>query len=185
MPASMMPSALCAAPPVAQPIREQLRRGAHDILSDPYLIVLDVQATGLDTAWVIQIGLTDRYGNVPFNELVNPLADITPQAEALHGLAPNQLSTAPAFPMPTRSLRPPADPALPDPQRGFRPSGPGTRKPSPAPPRPLGLGLRMVRGTLHANQPLPPRPRELTREPVGLISAAGRTEAGFCSVCGQ
>ncbi|MGW2515167.1 3'-5' exonuclease [Streptomyces scopuliridis] len=77
--------------------REHARRWARGILSDPHLIVLDVQTTGLDTAWAVQIGVTDRDGNALFDELVNPLTDITSQATALHGLAPNQLSAAPTF----------------------------------------------------------------------------------------
>ncbi|MFJ4526513.1 exonuclease domain-containing protein [Streptomyces sp. NPDC088810] len=77
--------------------RERVRRWARNTLSDPRLLVLDIQTTGLDTAWAVQIGVTDRDGNALFDELVNPLADITPEATALHGLAPNQLASAPTF----------------------------------------------------------------------------------------
>ncbi|MFD7667734.1 3'-5' exonuclease [Streptomyces sp. NPDC059788] len=77
--------------------RELVRRWARGILSDPNLLVLDIQTTGLGTAWAVQIGATDRDGNVLFDELVNPLAAITPEATALHGLEQNRLASAPTF----------------------------------------------------------------------------------------
>ncbi|MFF5435144.1 3'-5' exonuclease [Streptomyces griseofuscus] len=77
--------------------REHVRRWARHLLDDPHLIILDVQTTGLNTAWAVQIGATDRDGNALFDELVNPLTDITPDATALHGFAPHQLAAAPTF----------------------------------------------------------------------------------------
>ncbi|MFJ7258325.1 3'-5' exonuclease [Streptomyces sp. NPDC098085] len=77
--------------------RERVRRWARGILRDPHLLALDVQTTGLHTAWAVQIGVIDRDGNTLFDELVNPLADITPEASSLHGITAPGLSTAPTF----------------------------------------------------------------------------------------
>ncbi len=79
--------------------RERVRRWARGTLRDPHLLVLDVQTTGLHPAWAVQIGVTDRDGNTLFNELVNPLADITSEASSLHGITAHRLSTAPTFSM--------------------------------------------------------------------------------------
>ncbi|MGW1596998.1 3'-5' exonuclease [Streptomyces sp. NPDC002343] len=77
--------------------RERVRRWARDILNDRRLLVVDVQTTGLTAARAVQIGVTDRDGNALFNELVNPLCDITAAAVTRHGLSPNRLATAPTF----------------------------------------------------------------------------------------
>lgn len=77
--------------------REQARRWAHALLNDPRLLVIDVQTTGLHQAWAVQIGITDRYGTTVFDELINPLADITPAAAALHGITTEAISSAPTF----------------------------------------------------------------------------------------
>ncbi|GAA4339778.1 hypothetical protein GCM10023086_75020 [Streptomyces venetus] len=76
---------------------ERVRRWARSILTDPHLVVLDVQTTTLTDPWAVQISLTDRHGNVLFNEHLNPLADIAPAATALHGITPQQAATAPPF----------------------------------------------------------------------------------------
>ncbi|MFA7764912.1 hypothetical protein [Streptomyces sp. NRRL S-448] len=56
--------------------RERVRRWATGNLRDPHLLALDVQTIGLHTAWAVQIALTDRDGNILFDELANPLAEI-------------------------------------------------------------------------------------------------------------
>ncbi|MGI5380532.1 exonuclease domain-containing protein [Streptomyces sp. CA-251387] len=76
---------------------ERVRRWARGILTDPRLVVLDVQTTDLTDPWAVQIGLTDRHGNVLFNEHLNPNARITPAATALHGLTQQQAATVPPF----------------------------------------------------------------------------------------
>ncbi|MFJ6898192.1 3'-5' exonuclease [Streptomyces hokutonensis] len=76
---------------------ERVRRWASSILTDPRLIVLDVQTTNLTDPWAVQIGLTDRHGNALFNERLNPLADIAPTATSLHGITQQQAATAPPF----------------------------------------------------------------------------------------
>ncbi|MBT1093542.1 exonuclease domain-containing protein [Streptomyces sp. Tu102] len=76
---------------------ERVRRWARSILADPRLAVLDVQTTSLTNPWAVQIGLTDRHGNVLFDECLNPLADITPDATSLHGITHQQAAAAPPF----------------------------------------------------------------------------------------
>ncbi|MER6442190.1 3'-5' exonuclease [Streptomyces sp. NPDC001185] len=73
------------------------RRWARDILDDPHMIVLDTQTTSLSDPWAVQIALTDHCGRVLFNEHLNPLADITPAATALHGTTPQKATTAASF----------------------------------------------------------------------------------------
>ncbi|MEU9157802.1 3'-5' exonuclease [Streptomyces sp. NPDC048417] len=77
--------------------QERVRRWAHSVLGDHHLVVLDVQTTALNNPWAVQIGLTDRHGNVLFNEHLNPLADIAPEAAALHGITADQAAAAPPF----------------------------------------------------------------------------------------
>ncbi|MEV6383163.1 3'-5' exonuclease [Streptomyces sp. NPDC051773] len=77
--------------------RERVRQWVNALLADPRLLVLDVQTTSLATAWAVQIGMTDRHGNTLFDEIINPLADITPAAAALHGITPEHAATAPTF----------------------------------------------------------------------------------------
>ncbi|MCL7430358.1 3'-5' exonuclease [Streptomyces sp. YS415] len=84
--------------PVSWPIeQERVRRWARGILSDPELVVLDVQTTAPHNPWAVQIAMTDRFGDVLFNEHLNPFAAIAPTATALHGITPGQAAAAPAF----------------------------------------------------------------------------------------
>ncbi|MEU9546208.1 3'-5' exonuclease [Streptomyces mirabilis] len=75
----------------------RVRRWAHGILSDPRLVVLDVQTTTLTDPWAVQIGLTDRHGVLLFNEHLNPLAHIAPAATALHGITQQEAATSAPF----------------------------------------------------------------------------------------
>ncbi|MFK4071880.1 exonuclease domain-containing protein [Streptomyces sp. NPDC029674] len=77
--------------------RQRVQRWAHHLLSDPSVVVLDVQTTGLEQAWAVQIGVTDRDGTVLLDEQVNPLGDITSAATSLHGLSRDLLVEAPTF----------------------------------------------------------------------------------------
>ncbi|MFG2794020.1 exonuclease domain-containing protein [Streptomyces sp. NPDC048419] len=76
---------------------ERVGRWARNVLADPRLVVLDVQTTTLTEPWAVQIGLTDRHGNVLFNEHLNPLADVAPAATALHGITQQRAAAAPPF----------------------------------------------------------------------------------------
>lgn len=75
----------------------RVTRWARTLLSDPRLLIVDVQTTGLDRAWAVQIGAVDRHGTILFNEIINPLAAITPGAAALHGITEVQVAAAPTF----------------------------------------------------------------------------------------
>lgn len=84
--------------PTSWPVdHARARHWAHSILEDRHLVVIDVQTTALTNAWAVQIACTDRAGEVLFDELINPLADIAPEAAALHGISPPQLAAAPTF----------------------------------------------------------------------------------------
>ncbi|MFI9772470.1 3'-5' exonuclease [Streptomyces sp. NPDC052415] len=85
---------------------ERVRWWARSILTDPHLVVLDVQTTSLTDPWAVQIGLTDRHGNVLFDQRLNPLAGITPAAAALHGVTHQLAATAPPFAAVVPSLTP-------------------------------------------------------------------------------
>ncbi|MDI3101830.1 3'-5' exonuclease [Streptomyces sp. AN-3] len=76
---------------------EHVRRWARRILTDRRLVVLDVQTTALTDPWAVQVSLTDAHGNVLLNEHLNPLADISPAATALHGITRRQAAQAPTF----------------------------------------------------------------------------------------
>ncbi|MGW9328260.1 hypothetical protein [Streptomyces koyangensis] len=164
--------------------REHVGRWARGILSDPHLRVLDVQTTGLDTAWAVQIGVTARDGNALFDELVNPLVDITPQATALHGLAPNQLSAAPHLQgLFARPRPPPSGPLLPGLQRGLRPSSLETRNPPPASASPLRLGDVATAQVGGRHGPLHGLERTVVAPTATSLSAAPTTPSPTASSC--
>ncbi|MCY0963333.1 3'-5' exonuclease [Streptomyces sp. H27-H5] len=77
--------------------REQVSQWARRRLDDDSLIALDVETTGLQNAFAVQIAAVARGGTVVFNEYVNPDADIEPGAAAVHGITPERLASAPAF----------------------------------------------------------------------------------------
>ncbi|EPH41026.1 3'-5' exonuclease [Streptomyces aurantiacus] len=77
--------------------RERVRRWANRLLADPGLVVLDIQTTGLNEAWAVQIGATDRHGAVLIEEVLNPCAGIEASASALHGITAERVSDAPTF----------------------------------------------------------------------------------------
>ncbi|MFF3062785.1 3'-5' exonuclease, partial [Streptomyces sp. NPDC057909] len=77
--------------------REQVSQWARHLLDDDSLIALDVETTGLQNAFAVQIAAVVPGGTVVFNEYVNPDADIEPAATAIHGITPERLISAPAF----------------------------------------------------------------------------------------
>lgn len=84
-------------PPSWPSQRDTARQWASRLLRDPQLLVLNLQTTGLNRSWAVQIGLTDRYGTPLLNQLINPRAAITPCASALHGITAVQTALSPAF----------------------------------------------------------------------------------------
>ncbi|MCY0923547.1 MULTISPECIES: 3'-5' exonuclease [unclassified Streptomyces] len=77
--------------------REQVSQWARRLLADDSLVALDVETTGLENAFAVQIAAVAPGGTVVFNEYVNPCADIEPAAIAVHGITPQSLTSAPAF----------------------------------------------------------------------------------------
>ncbi|OEJ20948.1 3'-5' exonuclease [Streptomyces subrutilus] len=77
--------------------RAQVSNWARRLLGDPSLVAVDIETTGLGEAWAVQIAATDRSGRVIFNELVNPLAEIDPEAVAIHKITPDRAATAATF----------------------------------------------------------------------------------------
>jgi DNA polymerase-3 subunit epsilon len=77
--------------------REQVAAWARLLLADETLIAIDVETTGLENAYAVQIAAVDRAGTVVFNEYVQPNAALEPAAVAVHGITPDRLAQAPAF----------------------------------------------------------------------------------------
>ncbi|MCP9946025.1 3'-5' exonuclease [Streptomyces somaliensis] len=77
--------------------REQVTAWAHRLLADDSLLAVDVETTGLENAYAVQIAAVDRCGTVVFNEYVQPNAPLEPAAVAVHGITPDRLAQAPVF----------------------------------------------------------------------------------------
>ena len=62
-------------------------------------VFLDTETTGLDdSAQVVEIAIVDDTGAVLFESLVKPTVPVDPEAAAIHGIGPDSLATAPAWP---------------------------------------------------------------------------------------
>lgn len=77
--------------------REQVSRWARRLLSDETLTALDVETTGLENAFAVQIAAVGRDGSVLFNEYVQPDAVIEPAAVTVHGITVERLASASDF----------------------------------------------------------------------------------------
>jgi DNA polymerase-3 subunit epsilon len=77
--------------------RQQVAAWARRLLADETLLAIDVETTGLENAYAVQIAAVDRAGAVVFNEYVKPNAALEPAAVAVHGITPDRLAQAPAF----------------------------------------------------------------------------------------
>lgn len=77
--------------------REQVGRWARRLLDDDSLIALDVETTGLENAFAVQIAAVTRDGTVLLNDYVDPLTVIEPAAIAVHGITPQHLTSAAPF----------------------------------------------------------------------------------------
>ena len=66
------------------------------MLDDADLLLLDSETTDLH-GFLVEIAITDREGAPVFHSLVNPLEEIDPQAQAVHGITPDELAGAPTF----------------------------------------------------------------------------------------
>ncbi|MGW0844248.1 3'-5' exonuclease [Streptomyces sp. NPDC002787] len=77
--------------------REQVAHWARRLLADDELLAVDVESTGLDNAYAVQIAAVDRAGTVVFNEYVQPHAAIEQAAIAVHGITPERVAQAASF----------------------------------------------------------------------------------------
>ncbi|MFF3699055.1 3'-5' exonuclease [Streptomyces sp. NPDC002221] len=95
-------------PPSWHRDRDSARRWARAALDDPALRLLDIQTTGLSPAWAVQIAVLDAAGHTLVDEILDPDAEITAAASALHGITAAAVADAPAFadlfPLLTRAL---------------------------------------------------------------------------------
>lgn len=77
--------------------KDRARRWAQTALDDPSLRLLDIQTTGLAPAWVVQIAVLDAAGQILLAEFLDPSAEITSAASALHGITAATVQGAPGF----------------------------------------------------------------------------------------
>ncbi|MFI9824571.1 3'-5' exonuclease [Streptomyces sp. NPDC052013] len=77
--------------------REQAARWAAALLANDSLLAVDVETTGLENPYAVQIAVVDSAGDVLFNEYLRPEAVIEPAAIAVHGITPQRVATAATF----------------------------------------------------------------------------------------
>lgn len=69
---------------------------AREVLDDPATVFLDTETTDL-YGYLVEISVTDRYGAVLLDSLVDPRAEIEPGAQAVHGIGAADLVGAPTY----------------------------------------------------------------------------------------
>src|SRR5262245_40268510 len=68
-------------------------------MSDPHVVFLDTETTGLDgNSEVIEIAIVDRAGVALVDSLVKPAGPIPDAAAAIHGITDDLLVDAPSWP---------------------------------------------------------------------------------------
>ncbi|MFD8146080.1 3'-5' exonuclease [Streptomyces sp. NPDC059708] len=77
--------------------RAQAADWARRTLADSRTLLIDLETTGLDAPYAVQIAAVDTRGNVLLDTLVNPVAPIEEGATAVHGISAEQLAGAPQF----------------------------------------------------------------------------------------
>ncbi|WP_329528568.1 3'-5' exonuclease [Streptomyces sp. NBC_01462] len=77
--------------------RARVSRWARGLPAGDGLLAVDVETTGLQDAFAVQIAAVDRRGGVVFNEYVQPNAVIEQAAVAVHGIAPERVASAATF----------------------------------------------------------------------------------------
>lgn len=77
--------------------RAEVTQWAKEILADESLLVIDLESTGLEKSWAVQIAAVERDGTVVLDQLVNPCAEIEPAATAVHGITAETVRDAPTF----------------------------------------------------------------------------------------
>ncbi len=77
--------------------RAQVNDWARRLLADDSLLAVDVETTGLENAYAVQVAAVDRRGSVVFNEYVQPNAVIEPTAIDVHKITPERVASAATF----------------------------------------------------------------------------------------
>jgi DNA polymerase-3 subunit epsilon len=78
--------------------REKAAAWAAVVLNDPSVVILDTETTGLGAhAEVCQVAVLAIDGTPLVDVLVQPTVPVEAGAQRIHGIGPEQLSTAPAF----------------------------------------------------------------------------------------
>ncbi|MFI5867548.1 exonuclease domain-containing protein [Streptomyces sp. NPDC051546] len=94
--------------------REEVTRWARRLLADDSLLAVDVETTGLQSPYAVQIAAVDRHGTVVFNEYVQPDAAMEAAALQVHGITPERLGP---HLQPTTAARPHRSTPRPEPGR--------------------------------------------------------------------
>lgn len=76
--------------------RQAAVRQAKIWLRSHRTVILDTETTDLD-GYLVQLAIIDTAGNVLFDSLINPQAEVSVGARQVHGITDEQLSTAPTF----------------------------------------------------------------------------------------
>jgi DNA polymerase III epsilon subunit-like protein len=80
-----------------QQVRE-LEQWARDMLTDPDVVILDTETTGLhDTARIVDIAVITAAGEVLLDTLLNPGEPIPAEASSIHGITDAMVTGAPTF----------------------------------------------------------------------------------------
>lgn len=74
-------------------------RQAKEILSDPDIIILDTETTGLDgcAEEIVEIAIRNVAGEILFDSLINPTVPISAEAGSVHGLTHETVANAPTW----------------------------------------------------------------------------------------
>ncbi|MEU2718808.1 3'-5' exonuclease [Streptomyces sp. NPDC007205] len=84
-------------PPSWRRERERVSRWARHLLADDSLLAVDLETTGLDNAYMVQIAVMDRDESVLLDEYVRPRAAIEPAALEMHGITQKRVARAATF----------------------------------------------------------------------------------------
>lgn len=75
-----------------------LKAWAYAALTDPSVVILDTETTGLDDdARVVEVSIITTAGNVVLDTLVNPGQPIPEAATSIHGITDSMVAAAPTF----------------------------------------------------------------------------------------
>lgn len=69
---------------------------ARALLSHPELLILDTETTDL-RGYIVQLAVRARDGKALLNTLINPLVEIAPGAQRVHGITAEMVAAVPTF----------------------------------------------------------------------------------------